>query len=100
MVLAGPGALKVGGGACLVSVCGELAGEPGGALLLMAMGYDELSMSASNILRVKSAVRHVTLKQAKQLLEEVMTIDSAPMVDLHLEAALKEMGIEHMETSL
>ncbi|MEH6358259.1 MAG: phosphoenolpyruvate--protein phosphotransferase [Pseudomonadales bacterium] len=83
-----------------VSVCGELAGEPGGALLLMAMGYDELSMSASNILRVKSAIRHVTLKQAKQLLEEVMTIDSAPLVELHLNAALKEMGIEHMETSL
>lgn len=83
-----------------VSVCGELAGEPGGALLLMAMGYDELSMSASNILRVKSAVRHVTLKQAKQLLEEVMTIDSAPLVELHLDAALKEMGIELMETSL
>jgi len=34
------------------------------------------------------------------LLEEVMTIDSAPLVELHLEAALKELGIEHMETSL
>jgi len=83
-----------------VSVCGELAGEASGALLLMAMGYDELSMSASNILRVKSAVRHVTLKQSQLLLEEVMTIDSAPLVELHLEAALKELGIEHMETSL
>jgi len=83
-----------------VSVCGELAGEPSGALLLMAMGYDELSMSASNILRVKSAVRSVTLKQAKQLLEEVSTIDSAPMVERHLDAALKALGIEHMETRL
>jgi len=83
-----------------VSVCGELAGDPSGALLLMAMGYDELSMSASNILRVKSAIRNVTLKQAKQLLDDVMTIDSAPMVERHLEAALKEMGIEHMGTSL
>jgi len=83
-----------------VSVCGELAGDPSGALLLMAMGYDELSMSASNILRVKSAVRHVTLKQAKQMLDEVMVIDTAGGVESHLNAALKEMGIEHMETSL
>jgi len=66
----------------------------------MAMGYDELSMSASNILRVKSAVRHVTLKQAKQLLEEVMLIDTAGLVESHLNAAIKELGIEHMEASL
>ena len=83
-----------------VSVCGELAGDPSGALLLMAMGYDELSMNASNILRVKSAIRHVTLKQAKQMLDEVMTIDTAAGVESYLGAALKEMGIEHMETSL
>ena len=83
-----------------VSVCGELAGDPSGALLLMAMGYDELSMSASNILRVKSAVRHVTLKQAKQLLDEVMMIDTAALVEARLNAAIKELGIEHMEASL
>jgi phosphotransferase system enzyme I (PtsP) len=83
-----------------VSVCGELAGDPSGALLLMAMGYDELSMSASNILPVKSAVRHVTLQQAQQLLAEVMVIDSAPLVEQHLDAALKKLGIEHMETGL
>ena len=83
-----------------VSVCGELAGDPSGAILLMAMGYDELSMSASNILPVKSAIRRVSMKQAKQLLEEVLTIDSAPLVESHLDAALKSMGIEHMETTL
>lgn len=83
-----------------VSVCGELAGDPSGAILLMAMGYDELSMSASNILPVKSALRSVTLKQAKQLLEEVMTIDSAALVEKHLDNALKEMGIEHFGTTI
>lgn len=83
-----------------VSVCGELAGDPSGAILLMAMGYDELSMSASNILRVKSAVRTVSLKQAKQLLEEVLTIDCASMIETHLDNALKSLGIEHMETTL
>ena len=29
-----------------VSVCGELAGDPGGALLLVAMGYRQLSMNS------------------------------------------------------
>lgn len=83
-----------------VSVCGELAGDPSGALLLMAMGYDELSMNASNILRVKSAIRNVTLKQAKMILDEVMMIDTASLVESHLNLALKELGIEYMETSL
>ena len=30
-----------------VSICGEMAGDPGTAILLMAMGFDSLSMSAS-----------------------------------------------------
>jgi phosphotransferase system enzyme I (PtsP) len=36
-----------------VSVCGEMAGDPLSAILLMAMGFNTLSMSSSNILRVR-----------------------------------------------
>ncbi|MCW8834010.1 MAG: phosphoenolpyruvate--protein phosphotransferase, partial [Colwellia sp.] len=34
-----------------LSLCGELAGEPAGALLLLAMGFDKLSMNGHNIAR-------------------------------------------------
>ena len=35
----------------LVSICGELAGDPMAAVLLMAMGYDVLSMNCHQLCR-------------------------------------------------
>lgn len=40
-----------------VSVCGELAGDPMGAILLVAMGYKSLSMNHKNLLKVKWLLR-------------------------------------------
>ena len=83
-----------------VSICGELAGDPAGAILLLAMGYDELSMSASNILRVKAAIRSVTMKHAQELLDEVLQIDSADVIQTCLDKALSEIGIETIDTRI
>ena len=51
-----------------VSICGEMAGDPGAAVLLMAMGFDILSMNAATLLRVKSVIRSVSLGSAHDLL--------------------------------
>ncbi|VAW81694.1 FIG001592: Phosphocarrier protein kinase/phosphorylase, nitrogen regulation associated, partial [hydrothermal vent metagenome] len=40
-----------------VSVCGEMAGDPAAALLLLGMGVDSLSMSSASLLRVKWVLR-------------------------------------------
>ena len=42
-----------------ISVCGELAGDPLGALLLISLGYENLSMNYSDIAKVKYVIRHV-----------------------------------------
>ena len=76
-----------------VSICGELAGNPGGAILLMAMGYDVLSMSATNLPKVKSVIRAITLSQAKALLDEVMKLPDAQSINRCMEASLKRLGI-------
>ncbi len=76
-----------------VSICGELAGDPAGALLLVAMGYDVLSMSATNLLKVKSVVRSVSLQQAESLLAEVMLLPDVESINLCLESAFKRAGI-------
>ena len=82
-----------------VSICGELAGDPRGAVLLMAMGYEELSMAAVNLLRVKAAIRKITLEQAQDILSQVMKIDCAEMVESTLNYLLLENGIEQKEIS-
>jgi phosphotransferase system enzyme I (PtsP) len=44
-------------------VCGEMAGDPAAALLLLGMGVDSLSMSAVSLLRVKWAMHSFTQSQ-------------------------------------
>ena len=75
-----------------LSICGELAGDPAGAVLLMAMGYDALSMNASNLLKVKSVIRGIDLVWAKNLLDNVLKLDSPYIIQSTLNLALKEAG--------
>ena len=71
-----------------------MAGDPEGAVLLLAMGYDVLSMNATSLPKVKKALRNVHLGEARDLLEEVMSLDRAGEVHQHLERFLTEHGME------
>ena len=76
-----------------VSVCGEMAGDPAGALLLMGMGVDILSMSPGNLLKIKWVIRTFTLYQAQELLTEALRLDSGVLVRQRLNAALEQQGL-------
>ncbi|WP_027857466.1 phosphoenolpyruvate--protein phosphotransferase [Marinobacterium jannaschii] len=76
-----------------VSICGEMAADPAGALLLMAMGYDVLSMNATNLPKIKSAIRMVSLEQANRLLATVMAMDDADAIQNLLQQRLNELGM-------
>ncbi|EOX4325883.1 phosphoenolpyruvate--protein phosphotransferase [Vibrio cholerae] len=56
-----------------VCVCGELAGDPIGALLLIGLGYTTLSMNTSNVAKVKYLVRHSELAELTQLAEQALS---------------------------
>jgi phosphotransferase system enzyme I (PtsP) len=75
-----------------VGICGELAGDPGGALLLMAMGYDSLSMNAASLPKVKSVIRSVSLEWSVQLLEDVLLLDSPHVIKSCVDLALRNGG--------
>lgn len=79
-----------------VSICGEMAGDPGAAVLLMAMGYDVLSMNAASLLKVKSVLRSITLEVAEELLENVMRLDDAQMVRSAVDLALYNAGVDRL----
>jgi phosphotransferase system enzyme I (PtsP) len=76
-----------------VSVCGEMAGDPASALLLMAMGYDSLSMSASNLLRVKAAIRKVSMSFLRRLLNEVLAMDNGEVIASYVDLQLTKAGL-------
>jgi len=59
-----------------VSVCGEMAGDPVFAPLLLGLGVDSLSMSPAWLPSVKYLVRAMTMKDAKALAKEALTMSS------------------------
>lgn len=83
-----------------VSICGEMAGEPGSAILLMAMGFDVLSMNSTNLPKIKSIIRSITLVQAQQLLAEVLLLHDAKAVADCIDNALVEFGFSSRPKSL
>ena len=50
-----------------VAVCGELAGDPAGALVLVGLGVDELSADAGSLDGVRAALAGVTRPQLDAL---------------------------------
>ncbi|KJS37024.1 MAG: phosphoenolpyruvate-protein phosphotransferase [Rhodospirillaceae bacterium BRH_c57] len=56
-----------------VSLCGEMAGDPRLTGLLLGLGIRELSMSASNIPRVKHRIRRLSMTKAEDHARHVMS---------------------------
>lgn len=69
-----------------VSVCGEMAGDPVFAPLLLGLGVDALSMAPPWIPSVKYIVRAMTMADARQLAAEALTIASPREVYARCEA--------------
>jgi phosphotransferase system enzyme I (PtsP) len=79
-----------------VSICGEMAGDPAAAILLMAMGYDSLSMNATNLPKVKWMLRQINLSKARDVLAQLMRIDNPQVIHSTLQLALKNLGLSRM----
>jgi phosphotransferase system enzyme I (PtsP) len=76
-----------------VGVCGEMAGDPAAAILLVGMGYDSLSMSMANLPRIKWVVRNFTTSRARRLLSEALEFEHAAKVREHMNNVLEAAGL-------
>ena len=76
-----------------VGICGEMAGDPAAALLLVGMGMNSLSMSASSLLRVKWVLRHFSRNRTRQLLDSVLHLEDAELVRKHMNNVLELAGM-------
>jgi phosphotransferase system enzyme I (PtsP) len=76
-----------------VSVCGEMAGDPVAALLLLGMGVNSLSSSVANLLRVKWVIRNFTVTQAREVLEQVMQLEDAKSIRRYVDQVLEKAGL-------
>lgn len=72
-----------------VSVCGEMAGTPIGALLLIGLGFRQLSMSGRSLPRVKYLLRHLDPVMLQLFMQQVLQAETA--------TEIKKLSSEFME---
>ena len=63
-----------------VGMCGEMAGEELAIPILLGLGLDEFSMSASSVLRARSLVKRLTKSETEAIVNEVLNMDTAEEV--------------------
>jgi phosphotransferase system, enzyme I, PtsP len=76
-----------------LSVCGEMAGDPASAILLVGMGVDALSMASPSVPRVKRAIRAFSRSLAQKLLAAALCAEDAAEVHRLLESAFEQAGL-------
>jgi len=76
-----------------VSICGEMAGDPAAVPLLVASGIDALSMSASDIPRVKWVVRNIGWEHSQTLLAQALALDDPAAIRQMMNLALDQAGL-------
>ena len=70
-----------------LSVCGEMAGQPTEAVLLVGLGFRALSMAPSAIPRVKEALRAVRASDARALARRCLSLSTCA----EIEAAVRQV---------
>jgi len=76
-----------------LGICGELAGTPTGAVLLLAMGYQVLSMNATNLPKVKWVIRNIRMNEARRMLARVLRMTTAQEVQSFMRNQLLKAGL-------
>jgi phosphotransferase system enzyme I (PtsI) len=69
-------------------MCGEMAGEPEYLPILLGLGFDELSMNAVSLLRVKRILRRCSREEAKVLVARALTFPTAQEVESFLKSEI------------
>ncbi|MFV1973721.1 MAG: phosphoenolpyruvate--protein phosphotransferase [Thiohalobacterales bacterium] len=77
----------------LVSVCGEMAGDPAAVLALLGLGVDSLSMSVSSLPRVKWVIRSFTREEACDVLQQALEMDDPRAIRQLYNSVLEQGGL-------
>lgn len=73
-----------------VAMCGEMAGEPLYIPILLGLELDDLSMNVLSIFRVKKILRGYTLRECKELVEEVLHLATPEEIEELVRASLRK----------
>jgi len=76
-----------------VSICGELAGDPIGVMVLLGLGIDSLSMSVGSLLRAKKVILSFSMAELGELLQQAIRLPDAFTIRELYASKLDERGL-------
>ncbi len=72
-----------------VGMCGEMASDPMATILLLGMGLDDFSMSATSIPDIKSIIIKNNIAKAQEIYKTVMEMDSSEEITAYLQEVMQ-----------
>lgn len=74
-------------------MCGELASDPVATMILLGLGLDEFSMTASSIPLIKNILRSVSKAECEEVANKALTMDTAEEITEYAKSVLAEKGL-------
>lgn len=75
----------------MVSVCGEMGGDPLAATMLIGLGMRKLSMNASSVPAIKRLITQINIHKAERMARTVLELSSADQVENFLKSELPDV---------
>ena len=74
-----------------VALCGEMAGDPLGVLILVGLGLDEQSMNAQSVPMIKKVIRSISMEEARADLQNILKLNTAKEVRKYIVRRMKPL---------
>jgi phosphotransferase system enzyme I (PtsI) len=74
----------------VVSVCGEMGGDPLAAAILIGLGMRKLSMNASSVPSIKRLISQINIVKAERIARTVLELSTAAQVETFLKSELPD----------
>ena len=74
-------------------MCGEMGGDPMATMILLGLGLDEFSMTASSIPLIKNIVRSVSKAECEGIAAKALEMDTAEEITAYAKSLLAEKGL-------
>ncbi|MET1254892.1 phosphoenolpyruvate--protein phosphotransferase [Aliikangiella maris] len=76
-----------------IQVCGEMAADPLAALLLVGMGYHDLSMNVISLAKVKRAISRFELAELQDMAATVLTFETEVKIKRYMMKMIENKGL-------
>lgn len=76
-----------------IAMCGEMAGDPVAAVVLLGMGLEEYSMGSLYIPVIKKTIRSISYQAAKTIAEIVLRMDALGEIKRYLFEQMRDLGM-------